>query len=206
MGNVCSLDIWSFFARTAPSFWINVHVTPTMILTTWMRRACSGAAERRENWPNSSPGIESKIQNEGMLDPCWPSAVAWFAKGQHWNCPVAVAGTTCKDVSAIGSRQGHLGPSTHPLAIWMSERFWACEDVMVHECTTLFFRELLCLSPNQFGRDPTLLACCGRVGQAVSFREGILHHIHLPSLTAKALKRYPKASRIVFQPPRSLGK
>ena len=64
----------------------------------------------------------NRIKNpEWRHDPCWPSAVAWFAKGQHWNCPVAVAGTTCKDVSAIGSRQGHLGPVYTPscnLDVW----------------------------------------------------------------------------------------
>ena len=174
------------------------------------------------------------------------------------------------------SRQGHLGASAHPLAIWMAERFWTCEDIIIHECTALFFREfclphfwaigagiglletMRCrgdaedqsshlileertlqgpacqyyqdyymfspwdlLSYPSFSTEAPLQTTYppfqGKVKKklsqkwrkggvsSVSFRECILHHLHLPSLTAKALKRNTPDPKASFSTTRSLG-
>ena len=52
------------------------------------------------------------------------------------------AGTSCVDVSAIGSRRGLLGDSSKPLAIWLSEILITKPDAIVHECTGRFMRSL----------------------------------------------------------------
>ena len=40
---------------------------------------------------------------------------------------LAVAGSTCKDISTFGSQKGHFGESGETLAVWFAERFWAAE-------------------------------------------------------------------------------
>lgn len=78
---------------------------------------------------------------------------------------VAVAGTTCVDVSPIGKGQKLLGDSSMSLAVWLAERVFAGEDVIVHECSTRFdlrvFQQFL---PNYtihrlYQKDKPLSAC-----------------------------------------------
>ncbi|CAK9068160.1 unnamed protein product [Durusdinium trenchii] len=57
---------------------------------------------------------------------------------------VASAGTTCADVSQFGAMAGLMGPSCESLALWLSERAQCLEDVIVHECTSLFSKDIFC--------------------------------------------------------------
>ena len=52
------------------------------------------------------------------------------------------AGTSCVDVSTIGCQLGLLGGSSRPLAIWLSEIKLVKPDIVFHECTGRFTREL----------------------------------------------------------------
>ena len=52
------------------------------------------------------------------------------------------AGTSCVDVSTIGNQMGLLGESAKPLAVWMSEIKQTLPDIILHECTCKFGREL----------------------------------------------------------------
>lgn len=52
------------------------------------------------------------------------------------------AGTVCKDVSAIGNNMGLLGPSSRPLAIFLSELRVLQPQLVLHECTGRFLRDV----------------------------------------------------------------
>ena len=56
---------------------------------------------------------------------------------------VNVAGTECYDVSAMGAGKGLAGPTCKTLAVYLDQRRRCREDVLLHECTPRFKREVL---------------------------------------------------------------
>ena len=55
---------------------------------------------------------------------------------------VFAAGSACQDVSRIGVRMGLLGPSAKTLAVFLSEVRICQPDLIVHECTSEFLRDV----------------------------------------------------------------
>ena len=55
------------------------------------------------------------------------------------------AGTACQDVSRIGVRMGLLGDSAKTLAVFLAEVRLCKPDIILHECTSEFVREVFTL-------------------------------------------------------------
>lgn len=99
-------------------------------------------------------GSGSSRPKESVVDEC-PTPVG-FTRSRtrsHENEPhdpgqflpalrVMSAGTTCVDVSTIGCQAGLLGPSSRTLAIFLQEVKLVQPDLVVHECTGKFLRDV----------------------------------------------------------------
>ena len=66
------------------------------------------------------------------------------------------------DVSTIGCQLGLLGTSSRPLAIWLSEIKLVKPDLVMHECTVKFTRELFNLYLAEYDMD--IIERCLRMG------------------------------------------
>ena len=88
---------------------------------------------------------KQKSKPKQQSKPMCPTPVGMVRESENFLADILkifAGGTVCTDVSAIGLLAGLLGPSCRLLAIFLSEIKHCKPQVVLHECTSRFVRDV----------------------------------------------------------------